>query len=327
MNKIEASSKVLRIGVFYDGNYFLHVSNFYNYVHPRKRRLSISGLHEFIRQQVAQEEGREFHLCQIVDAHYFRGRLSAQEAAQRGNQLYYDRVFEDILMSENVVTHYLPVKNFFGRKEEKGIDVWLALEAFELTMYKEFDVLVLIASDGDYVPLVRKVNTIGTRVMVLSWDFEYTNDEGQKMVTRTSQDLLEVVTFPVQMNEIIDNRIKRNDPMVNNLFVQQDYNSFYKKYFGSPNEVKTSEVLSLKNGYGFIKYPNNNLFFYYNDVIDCDFNDLMVGDRVEFNIERKFNGQDVAKNVRKIDANRLDTDIEIDPNIIEEEVDPNNLFE
>lgn len=49
--------RLVRIAVFYDGNYFLHVSNYYNYDHPRKRRLSLSGLHEFIRNQVAQEEG------------------------------------------------------------------------------------------------------------------------------------------------------------------------------------------------------------------------------------------------------------------------------
>ena len=72
-----------RIGVFYDGNYFLHVSNFYNYFHERKSRISISGLHHFIRNHVAQQEGTDERLCQIVDAHYFRGRLSANEASQQ----------------------------------------------------------------------------------------------------------------------------------------------------------------------------------------------------------------------------------------------------
>ncbi len=41
------------------------------------------------------------------------------------------------LMSEGVTTHYLPLRNFGGRREEKGIDVWLALEAFELAIYKK----------------------------------------------------------------------------------------------------------------------------------------------------------------------------------------------
>ena len=129
--------KLIRIGVFYDGNYFLQVSNYYAYGHQRKKRLSVSGLHEFIRSQVANEEANDVRLCQIVDSHYFRGRLNANEASQRGDTLYWDRVFDDILMSEGVTTHYLPVKTGFdGSKQEKGIDVWLALEAFELAFYK-----------------------------------------------------------------------------------------------------------------------------------------------------------------------------------------------
>ena len=299
-------SPLTRIGVFYDGNYFLHVSNYYNYVHPRKRRLSIAGLHEFIRQQVAAEDGGDFNLCHIVDAHYFRGRISALEASQRGNQLYYERVFDDILMSEGVVTHYFPLKNFYGKREEKSVDVYLALEAFEIAMTGKIDVLVLISSDGDFVPLIRKMNGLGVRVMVLCWDFEFTNDEGQKMVTRTSQHLLEEVSYPIQMHELIDSRLKKNDPLVNSLFVQDEFNSPTstddddKFNRIDQEEMKTSEILSIKNGYGFIKYPNNNLFFHYTDVINVDFNELLTGDEVEFTVERKYNGQDVAKNVRKI---------------------------
>ena len=70
--------RMIRIGVFYDGNYFLHVSNYYNYDHARRRRLSIAGLHEFIRYQVAAEEDNsDPRQCQIVDAHYFRTRRSS----------------------------------------------------------------------------------------------------------------------------------------------------------------------------------------------------------------------------------------------------------
>ena len=153
-----------RIGVFYDGNYFLHVSNYYNYDHQRRRRLSISGLHEFIRHQVAQEENVDVRLAQIVSAHYFRGRLNAFEAKQRGDTLYWDRVFDDILMSAGVMTHFLPLRSTFGRREEKGVDVYLALEAYDQGVHDKFDVLVLISSDGDYVPLIRKLNGAGVRV-------------------------------------------------------------------------------------------------------------------------------------------------------------------
>lgn len=304
-----ANSKDLnltRIGVFYDGNYFLHVSNFYNYFHERKSRISVSGLHHFIRNHVAQQEGTDERICQIVDAHYFRGRLSANEAFQQGgSSLFYDRMFDDILSSEGVTTHYLPVKTTQGVRHEKGIDVWLALEAFELAFYKRFNVLVLIASDGDYVPLIRKLNTLGTRVMVLSWDFEYTNDNGKQMTTRTSQDLLEEVTYPVAMHEIIDNRVRKNEPIINNLFVPQTKRVFERPLLKSgmtPTE-NNGEILSLKGGFGFIKnakYPNN-LFFFFQSLVGVDFNDLKVGDKVQFSIAKNDKGEDIAKEVKLIE--------------------------
>ncbi len=329
------SSRLTRIGVFYDGNYFLHVSNYYNYSHERRSRISISGLHAFIRRQVAEEEGVNERLCQIVDAHYFRGRLNAHEANQRGNQLFYDRLFDDILMSEGVVTHYLPVKTYQGYRQEKGIDVWLALEAFELAQYKKFDVVVLITSDGDYVPLIRKLNTLGSRIMVLSWDFEFLNEQGEKQVTRTSQDLLEEVSYPVGMHGIIDDRSRRNDMVIQNLFVKQQtrpiiaapatggnyVNGYmngnsYEDYTPSdepnynvadlgeddPEGRKISTIRSLKTGYGFINFPPNNLFFHYTSLIDTDFNELQVDDEVEFTVSQNAEGKDIAIDVRMIRA-------------------------
>ena len=291
----------MRIGVFYDGNYFLHVSNYYNYQHPRRTRISIGGLHDFIRHRVAHEASTDVRYCHVVSAHYFRGRLSASDAQQQ-NKLYYDRVFDDILASEGVVTHYLPLKYRNGRKEEKGIDVWLALEAYEFTIAKRFDVVVLITSDGDYLPLIRKLNTLGTRVMVLSWDFEYTDDFGNHKVTRTSQDLLEEVTYPVAMHELIDNRVKRNDPVINNLFVGGGNSGSDSDYTPKPQvsqgETVNSTVLSLFDGYGFIQYPPNNVFFHHSDIEVGDFNDLEVGDEVEFVLAKSPKGQDVAKQVR-----------------------------
>jgi uncharacterized LabA/DUF88 family protein/cold shock CspA family protein len=293
--------KLVRIGVFYDGNYFLQVSNYYAYGHQRRRRISISGLHDFIRSQVADEEANDVKLCQIVDSHYFRGRLNASEASQKGDTLYYDRVFDDILMSEGVTTHYLPLKTSIdGGKHEKGIDVWLALEAFELAFYKRFNVLVLIASDGDYVPLVRKLNTIGTRVMVLGWDFEYSTDTGQKLTTRTSQDLLEEVSYPVQMSQLIDDRVRKNEPIINNLFVQTETRRPTVKPSVATVNANVSEILTIKNGFGFVKYPPNNLFFHYSSVIDTDFNDLQVGDKVQFTIGKNQDGQDIATQVKLV---------------------------
>lgn len=295
------TSNMIRIGVFYDGNYFLHVSNYYYYEHERNSRISIEGLHNFIRTRVAKEEGVDTRLCHIVDSHYFRGRLSAYEAQSTENKLYAERIFDDILMGEKIVTHYLPLRMRGGKREEKGVDLWLALEAYEMTIFKKYDVMVLIASDGDYVPLVRKINTLGTRVMLLSWDFKYEDMNGKESVTRTSQELLEEVTYPVAMHEIIENRLNKNDLTVVNLFEKQDESRAKPMIKPIVDGVQRSRTLNMKSGYGFIAFPPNNLFFHYEDVLDGNFNEIYDGDMVEFQVRRNDRGEEVAYNVRKLE--------------------------
>ncbi|MFK8056136.1 MAG: NYN domain-containing protein [Saprospiraceae bacterium] len=304
-----SQKKLTRVGVFYDGNYFLHVSNFYNYNHDRKRRISIAGLHDFIKAKVAEEENTEAHLCSIVEAKYFRGRLSAKSAKEKDNRLYYDRVFSDILMSEYVQSQHLPLRSNHGRLEEKGIDVLLAVEAMALAGLDQIDVLVLIASDGDYVPLVRKLPALGVRTMILSWNFEFEEDGGRMSVTRVSQDLLNWATYPVDMTSIIDDPLEDEESLVDELFVSHDsrHEEYREDYetsrvaeevlYEDDEEAQTSEVMSLKNGFGFINWPDNNLFFYHGDVEGVDFKALRIGDMVTFTITENERGENIAKRV------------------------------
>lgn len=282
-----------RIAIFYDGNYLLHVSNYYVYQHARQSRISIRGLHDFIRAKVAQLENRNVQLCPIIDAHYFRGRLSAFEAKE-ANKLFAERQFDDILMNEGVVTHYLPIRTRRDRRIEKGIDVYMALECYELSLHKEYDVVVLIASDGDFAPLVRKLNTLGVKTMLLSWDLEYNDENGNPRETRTAQDLLEEVTYPVYMHEEIDSRLSTSNTVINNLFLatSERYNRVErperperpapvnKPLIEGP--VERSTIFDIKDGYGFITLAPNNVFFHFSDLYDTDPGELRKGDPVEF---------------------------------------------
>jgi cold shock CspA family protein len=299
-----AESKLTRIGVFYDGNFFFHVSNYYHYSHERKARISVAGLHEFIRHQVADSEGSDVKYCQIVDAHYFRGRPKAQEAEQRG-VLLRERAFDDVLVREGVVTHYLPL----GPEGEKGIDVWLALEAYELAIYKRFDVSVLVACDGDFLPLVRKLNTLGTRVMLTAWDFEWMDRNQQQRTTRTAQVLLDEVSYPIMMHQVIEDRSRRNDPLVNGLFIPQkelravvaaaagttpSLSSATPTASAGPASVDVYEgtVQTIKDGFGFIRPAAGgaNVFFFYAEVTNLDFSELHEGDKVRYKHGRNDRG-------------------------------------
>ena len=319
----QMNSPLIRVGVFYDGNYFLKISDYYYFQHERKARISLEGLHEYIRNQVAEEEDVDVRLAQITDAHFFRGRLSATEARDK-DRLFHDRLLDDILMNLGVQTHYMALKTRDGRLQEKGIDVWLSLEALELALHKTLDVVVLIAGDSDYVPLIRKLNTVGTRVMLLNWDFKYEDFKGETRVTRASQQLLEQVTYPVAMHDVIDRGLQAQDEVVEALFVNQsEPAAFAPSTPSAPKLVRPtgptaagpvgtmgmSTIKNLKNGFGFVVMPPNNLFFSYADLTEGDFNDLREGDWVEFTVGRNHRDEDCARNVRKVTAPQL-SDIE-----------------
>lgn len=336
---MEHSSRLLRIGIFYDGNYFYHVSNYYCYAHSRRSRLSLPGLHDFIKHLIAKNESISPKFCQIVDSHYFRGRLPAKEANER-ELLFNERMFDDILMREGVVTHYLPLT----RLGEKGVDVSLALEALELTIFKKFNVVVLIASDGDYLPLVRKLNSLGTRVMVLGWDFEYMDGNGNMRYTNTSVRLMNEVTYPVWMHSIINGTEKVYDLNIDSLFVPPSIHSAQKSEpvaqtqelqqpaaqqatpapasmqdepdIDDPQDEingniihpqtgsaarKSGKIIQLKNGYGFISTDASakNLFFFWEDLENTDFNELQVGDYLEYEPGINDRGE-CAKKIRLI---------------------------
>lgn len=303
----QTSGSMTKIGVFYDGSYFLYVSNYYNWFHEKKARISISGLHEFIRHQVAREEDIDVRYTRITDSHYFRARLNANDAQARGNQLYYDRVFDDILLQEHVTLHYLPLRSAPTGKLEKSMDMWLALEAYEMTLMRQFDYVVLVASDSDYVPLVRKIGALGIPVILLSWDFEYTNDEEQRIVTRTSQELLNEVSMPLAMHEIIENSIQEPTPLIEKMFVPRTPERTISRPLSleeldsEEGEVHVSDIQNIKSGYGFINFEPANLFFHYSSLVGIDFNELQVGDRVRFTLGTNDRGDAIAQNVELLE--------------------------
>ena len=296
---------VRRIGVFYDGTYFSHVSNYYLYDHPRQARITISGLHEFLREEVAKLESISKEYCQVVDAHYFRGRMSAKQTSDYDDkQLFKDRQFDDVLIREGVTQHYLPMSGLAGNAKEKGIDVWYALEAFELALYKRFDVSVLVTGDGDYVPLVRKLNTLGTRVMLLAWDF--VNSRGNE--TRAAQNLIDEVTYPVMMSDEIDARTRKGDPIIDGIFMSQVAHERRagtvqraKEGGAAPSGEHWGAVFSLaENGYGFLNPDRGteHAFFHLSDLPSgVDFKELKVGDRFRYTTFRKPDGKLAAKNL------------------------------
>ena len=300
-------SDICRVAVFYDGTYFFKVSNYYLHQHERRARLSFKGVHDFLLAEIARYEGTDAHRCQIVDAFYFRGRLTAQQAADQ-DKLFSDRVFEDALMRADIAMYQQHLTTRFdGSYEEKRIDVWLALEAYEMTSLKKYDVCVLITGDGDFIPLVRKLNTLGARVMLLGWDFEYERDDGRFMRTQVSTGLIDRVNYPIMMKPLIDDRARRLDPLINGLFMPRaaepppEYRQLPQQQDWAEGGERQGTIVNLitDKGYGFIR-PNgggDNCFFHATDLTNASIEECRCDDQVTFTMVRGEKGI-VAKNVR-----------------------------
>lgn len=304
------SSRVLRIGVFYDGGFFHHISNYYRYSHARKQRISVPGLHEFIRAKAAELEGIDPIYSHIVESHFFRGRFSAQQTQAR-EKLYTERLFDDVLMNEGVTTHYRSIQG----NNETGIEVSLSLECLDLAAEGHFDMVVLVAGDSDFVPLVTKLNRIGVRVMLLGWNFEYTDIQGTTHQTTTSMRLISEVTYAIAMHEIMDVSGTIKNPIVRQLFVDagigpghygsreddaDDERSLFEGYQADPAVTLRGEICSMKEGFGFIACPEypNNVFFHFT-AVEGGVDDLQEGDQVSFNVEIRGRGP-LAIKVSKI---------------------------
>jgi uncharacterized LabA/DUF88 family protein len=221
VKKRDGMMNLTRFAVFMDGNYLYKVSNFYKFEHFRHQRISFEGLISFLKKQVAEREKVDETLCHCVDSHWFKGKMTMPQVVKRySNELERlrflegERYVDDALMFEGITQHVFPVKmDTNGDIEEKGIDVWLANEALELSYLKRFDVVALVACDTDFVPLIRKLNALGVRVMLISWDLV-----SKTHTIRTSQQLIDECAYYIPMHELIDSRDTKMREIVDRVF-------------------------------------------------------------------------------------------------------------
>lgn len=161
----------LSIGVFIDGGYYAKVNRALKAIESSIIR--VRSLFDFISLRLAATEGVDPANCQITEAHYFRGRFRVKEAYDK-HLLYNERKFEDTLIENDVIFHYKHLremeKDGTVQVVEKGVDVWFALEAYELATFRKFDYVVLITGDADHEMLVRKLKALKIKTVLLTWN-------------------------------------------------------------------------------------------------------------------------------------------------------------
>lgn len=159
------------IGVFIDGGYFAKVNE--SLEEQLSMNIHITSFFQFIREEIARRHNLPIGECFITESHYFRGRYRVNDANSK-HLLYSERKFEDSLIENDVIFHYKHLREIQKNGNitviEKGIDVWFALEAYELSLFRDFDFVVLITGDADHEMLVKKLKALKTHVILLTWD-------------------------------------------------------------------------------------------------------------------------------------------------------------
>lgn len=155
------------IGVFIDGGYFAKVNEALE--DSLAFNIQIKPLFQYIRSKIAAGQNLDINDCYITESHYFRGRYRVNDANSK-HLLFKERKFEDTLIENDVIFHYKHLREIQNEVIEKGIDVWFALEAYELSLFRDFDFVVLITGDADHEMLIKKLKSLKVHVVLLTWN-------------------------------------------------------------------------------------------------------------------------------------------------------------
>ena len=160
----------LSVGIFIDGGYYAKINEALERLFSKQ--LDIRKLFDYMRGRISEKSGRSLEDIHIVEAHFFRGRYRASDAKEK-NLLYEERSFEDTLIENDIIFHYKHLRELEKKGGvtliEKGIDVWFALETYELSMIRKFDYVILVTGDADHEMLAKKLNSLKIKVILLNW--------------------------------------------------------------------------------------------------------------------------------------------------------------
>jgi uncharacterized LabA/DUF88 family protein len=187
------------IGVYFDLRYFNII---YNYYLVKNIVFNIENFFNYIQYEVSIHLSIPMDKCTVNknEVHFYIGGTANS---------YGERNLESALvrarLGENI--HRLAL----GYGKEKGVDTRLILDAYKSATTDRYDVLGLITGDADFVPLVDDIkNELHKSVFLFFWDEESTN-------IKTAQDLIDNVTKPFAMHEILTSRINTKNPFAKNL--------------------------------------------------------------------------------------------------------------
>lgn len=198
------------VGVFIDGGYYAKINEALE--SSCRANVNVSALMDFIRKEISNISGAPLMDCHITESHYFRGRYRVNDASSK-HLLFCERKFEDSLIENDVIFHYKHLREIQKGNMltviEKGVDVWFALEAYELALFRKFDYVVLITGDADHEMLIRKLKALKINVLLLTWNVSENN------TTSTAKLLKEEACVHMELSSLV----AKNPQLFNELCV------------------------------------------------------------------------------------------------------------
>ena len=183
----------LRIGVFYDGTFFVRAQN---YFWGRKYGwLSFQRFHKLLELYIETKmQGHSDY--KVVYSAWFQG--SHKESLAPEDKLRLDRKRHHDLLHAGIEPKNLPMSESQG---EKGIDVYMAVETLQIGLDDKIDIAILVTGDGDFVPLVRALMKNGVRVGIAF--FEFTDGEKKSFA---NERLINAANFAININNLENDR-------------------------------------------------------------------------------------------------------------------------
>ena len=204
-----AHSENLSVGVFIDGGYYAKINEGLS-AQKLASGVNVKALFAYLLDYISHHFKIERRLLYITEAHYYRGRYRTHDAVKK-NLLKSEREFEDTLIENDIIFHYKHLRLAEGGGViEKGIDTWFALDTYELTLFRDFDYVVLISGDADHEMLARKLKALKTHTILLTWDPAHTGSTSRFLseeacthadlntLTATDANLLRRITIPLK---------------------------------------------------------------------------------------------------------------------------------
>jgi uncharacterized LabA/DUF88 family protein len=144
--------------------------------------------------------------CQVVERHLFIGLAQKPGGGRSGLA----PGFEKAMRMAGVKWHYLNR----SRWGEKGVDTALALEVQGLIASRRIEIAVLVATDGDFVPLAKSVRKAGGRFVVVALHLPHIRPRPLIL----SPELTDAADLVIPLTELIERGSGVWDFLVDGLF-------------------------------------------------------------------------------------------------------------